>query len=307
MYKILSLDGGGIRGLFTATLIKRLNNHPQICGWLDNIDLIAGTSTGGIIALALAMEKNTDKICRLYKCKGDNIFEKDIENFIDIKNILSSAYSNESLREELYQYFGEITLGELATKITIPTFDLDDKHDFDKNGSANERGWKPKIFHNFEAIDSDKSRKVADIALYTSSAPTYFPIADGFIDGGVFANNPSNIAIAQALSQKISLDDISLLSIGAGVNLQYIDAVNDDWGAYQWLPKLIDILMEGVTGIADFQAEQLLGERYNRVQIFLRKNSRIELDSIDKIPEIENLAYDLNISKTVEWIDKNWC
>jgi len=312
--RILSLDGGGIRGLITSTILSRLDNDPLISGWLNEVDMIAGTSTGGIIALALAMEKRPDEICRLYECKGDDIFEKDsLNKFIDVKNILSAAYSSDSLKEELYQFFGKVKLGELAKKVAIPTFELDVKYDFDKSKPGDERGWKPKIFHNFSGADNDCNYDVADVALYTSSAPTYFPIANGYIDGGVFANNPSNIAIAQAISrnnipeERVNLEDISLLSIGAGVTLQYIDEKNADWGGANWLSPLLDILMEGVTGISDYQAKQLLGDRYDRIQVYLQSEDGIELDSIDKIQKMQEIANELDISKTVKWVDKYWC
>lgn len=313
-YKILSLDGGGIRGLITARLLQRLNDHPKIAGWLDDIDLIAGTSTGGIIALSLAYGKTPEDLCLLYKCKGDNIFNKNLlETIIDVPNIISAEYSNENLKEELYQFFGDKKLADLKTKVAIPTFDLDSEHDFDKTKAGEERGWKPKIFHNFEGTGSDKEFKIKDVALYTSSAPTYFPSADGYIDGGVFANNPSMIAITQAISkhnikkERAKLKNISLLSVGAGIALQYEEGKNNDWGYSQWAFSLIDILMEGVTGISHFQAEQLLGKKYNRLQIYFSEGNKIKLDDIDKLKEMENLANELDLSETVDWIDKNWC
>ena len=106
-YKILSLDGGGIRGLITARLLQRLNDHHKIRGWLDDVDLVAGTSTGGIIALALAAGKSPSNICDLYKRKGDNIFDKNImENVIDLPNFITAEYSNENLIEELAVFLG---------------------------------------------------------------------------------------------------------------------------------------------------------------------------------------------------------
>jgi patatin-like phospholipase/acyl hydrolase len=64
-YGVLSLDGGGLRGLITARLLDRLNSNPKISGWLDSVDLCAGTSTGGILALGLAIGKSPNEICDL--------------------------------------------------------------------------------------------------------------------------------------------------------------------------------------------------------------------------------------------------
>lgn len=318
-YKILSLDGGGIRGLITARLLQRLNEHHKIAGWLENVDLLSGTSTGGIIALALAAGKTPSNICDLYKCKGDNIFDKSIiEKIIDIPNFITAKYSNENLIEELAVFFGEIKLGNLPKKVAIPTFRLNAEYDFDKTSAGWEHGWKPKIFHNFEGDGtnkdySDKDYEVKKVALYTSSAPTYFPVADGYIDGGVFANNPSNIAIAQAIAhnnspnERARLEDISLLSIGSGVTLQSKKEKDADWGSVQWVSPLIDILMEGVAGIADFQAKQLLGQRYSRLQIYFNEENKINLDDVGKLADMDIIANSYDISETAMWIDQNWC
>lgn len=320
-YKILSLDGGGIRGLITARLIDRLNKVDKIAGWLNDVDLIAGTSAGGLIALALSAGKEPSSIRDLYLIKGDNIFEKNVVDKV-IPNIISAKYSNENLKEELALLFGDKKLGDLNKKVAIPTFDLDAFYDFDKTKAGEERGWKPKIFHNFkgkrgEAENrydgySDTQYLVKDVALYTSSAPTYFPIADGYIDGGVFANNPSNIAISQAItrsnkdSDRANLEDISLLSIGSGVALKFKDEKHGNLGIAQWASPLIDILMEGVSGISDFQAKQLLDDRYHRVQIFFESSKEIDLDDVDKLKQLDDIAGNFDIEPAVKWIDKNW-
>lgn len=267
-YRVLSLDGGGLRGLITARLLDRLNSSPAIKGWLDSTDLFAGTSTGGILALGLANGKSPKEICNLYKNQGKKIFKDSLwDNIRDLGKIGGADYSNDNLKAELAKFFGKKTLGDLKRKVAIPTFDLDNQ------AAPHERTWKPKIFHNFKGADSDADTLVANVALYTSSAPTYFPSADGFIDGGVFANNPSIVGLAQAISgknqadEKAQLDEVVMLSIGTGVSLVYIEGQDLDWGYAQWAKPLINVLMDGVAGISDYQARQLLGNRYQRLQI----------------------------------------
>ncbi len=223
-YKILSLDGGGLRGLITARMLQRLNDDPDITGWLNKVDLVAGTSTGGILALGLAAGKSPQEICNLYKNKGPEIFDDSIwDDIRDLGKTVGAEYSNKALKKELRAIFGATTLAQLSKKVAIPTFDLDNEAT-----DTSQRSWKPKIFHNFVGSDSDGASLASDVALYTSSAPTYFPSANGYIDGGVFANNPSLVAVAQAISQsnkpaeRASIDDVALLSVGTGISLTYI-------------------------------------------------------------------------------------
>lgn len=306
-YRILSLDGGGLRGLISARLLDRLNSDPEIGGWLDSVDLFVGTSTGGILALGLASGKSPSEICDLYKNKGKKIFDDSIwDDIRDLGKTVGADYSNKNLKSELKKIFGNMKLGEIAKKVAIPTFDLDNE------APTRRRTWKPKIFHNFKGSDSDQDVFAADVALYTSSAPTYFPSADGFIDGGVYANNPSIVAVAQAISKKhdpqerVALDELFLCSLGTGVSLSYIKGKTLDWGYAQWIKPLINVLMDGVAGISDYQAQQLLGNRYHRLQIVFDPDETIAMDAIGKIERMDQIATNYPLNETVQWIKDLW-
>ncbi|MFA5941364.1 MAG: CBASS cGAMP-activated phospholipase [Sinimarinibacterium sp.] len=308
-YRILALDGGGLRGLITARLLQRLNDDPVTAGWLDQADLIAGTSTGGILALGLAKGKSPGEICDLYIRKGRKIFDDSIwDDVRDLGKTIGADYSNKALRKELNAIFGSTRLKDLKKRVTIPTFDLDNEAP-----SAAERTWKPKIFHNFPGKDSDGQALAVDVAMYTSAAPTYFPSVDGYVDGGVYANNPTLVALAQAISQKIpaneraSLDEVVLLSVGTGVNLTYIKGQSLNWGYAQWIKPLINILMDGVAGISDYQAAQLLGDRYARLQIVFDDDENIPLDGVRKIGRMDEIATNYpNLGTTRDWIRDHW-
>lgn len=308
-YRILSLDGGGLRGLITARLLNRLNNSPGISGWLDNVDLYAGTSTGGILALALAIGRSPDEVCNLYKNKGKKIFDDSIwDNVRDLGKTVGADYDNKHLKKELKRIFSDTRLSDIKKKVAIPTFDLDNEA-----AVVSERTWKPKIFHNFKGSDSDGDALAADVALYTSAAPTYFPSADGHIDGGVYANNPAVVAIAQAISQKDAaserahFDDLVMLSVGTGVSLTYIKGKRLDWGYAQWIKPLIDVLMDGVAGISDYQSRQLLGDRYHRLQVTFGPDETIPLDAVSKLDRMDEIATGHELSRTVQWIQAVWC
>lgn len=307
-YKILSLDGGGLRGLITARILQRLNDEPGIAGWLGRADLIAGTSTGGILALGLAVGKSPQDIVDLYKNKGPAIFDDSIwDDIRDLGKTIGAEYSNKTLKKELQNIFGTTTLDQLKTKVAIPSFDLDNQAK-----DTAQRSWKPKIFHNFPGDDSDGTQLAVDVALYTSAAPTYFPSVDGYIDGGVFANNPSMVAIAQAISQsnqptdRAKFDDIVLLSVGTGVSLTYIKGKSLDWGYAQWIKPLINILQDGVAGIADYQVRELLGTRYQRLQIVFDPGETIPLDAVNKLGRMDEIATGFDIGPATAWIVDNW-
>ena len=306
-YRILCLDGGGLRGLITARLLARLNTHPQVAGWLSTVDLFAGTSTGGILALGLACGKTPEEICTVYKERGGVIFDDSIwDNLRDLGKTVGADYSSKGLKAELKTVFGDLKLRDIPRKVAIPTFDLDNEE------VAAKRTWKPKIFHNFQGADSDGEQLVAHIAQYTSSAPTYFPSADGYIDGGVYANNPSIVALAQAISrrnqpaERAALDEVVMLSLGTGVSLTYIKGQTLDWGYAQWAQPLINVLMDGVAGISDYQARQLLDDRYHRLQIVFQPNETIALDAVDKLDRMDEIATGHPLQETVDWLRTTW-
>ena len=307
-YRILSLDGGGLRGLISARLLQRLSANPANDNWLDKADLITGTSTGGILALGLAHGIDPSAIGDLYLRSGGKIFDDSIwDDIRDLGKTVGADYSNRVLKRELKKIFGDTTLGQLGKKVAIPSFDLDNEAK-----DRSKRTWKPKIFHNFSGGDSDAKMRAADIALYTSAAPTYFPSADGYIDGGVFANNPSLVGLAQAISsrntaaEQTALDDIVLLSVGTGVSLNYIRGKRLDWGYAQWATPLIDVLMDGVSGIADYQCAQLLGVRYQRLQIVFDAKEAIKLDDVKKLDRMEEIAMQHDLSEVEEWLAAHW-
>ncbi len=307
-YRILSLDGGGLRGLITARLLQRIGEESGHRDWLDQVDLIAGTSTGGILALALASGRTPEQVAEIYLGQGATIFDDSIwDNIRDIGKLVGAQYSNKALKGVLTKLFRATTLAQLRTKVTIPAFDLDNQA-----ADPAKRSWKPKIFHNFAGPDSDGAVSVLDVAMYSSAAPTYFPSVDGYIDGGVFANNPSMVAIAQAISsrnvpaERCALDEIVLLSVGTGVSPMYVQGQTLDWGYAQWIKPLIELLLDGVSGIADYQSTELLGDRYHRLQPLFGPNESIKLDDVKKMPQMEAVAARQDLSEVNRWLGEHW-
>lgn len=303
MYRILSLDGGGIRGLVTAILLQRLDK--AVPGWRDSIDLVAGTSTGGILALGLARGMTPTQLRALYEQRGRRIFDDSwLDDLRDLGKIMGAEYDNDNLAAELKKAFGKSRLRDLGLRVLIPTFDLD------KQTSAG-RTWSPKLFHNFPGNDSDGNTPAWKVALYTSAAPTYFPSVDGYIDGGVYANNPSMCALAQCQDERAvrpvpAWRDIRLLSLGTGTSLTYIEGDRLDWGYAQWVKPLINVLMDGVSGIADFQCRQLLGDHYCRLAPVFPRGKVFGLDDVERIPELATFAAGVDVTPAARWLEKSW-
>jgi len=299
-YRILSLDGGGIRGLITAIILERLEQ--AVPNFLSKIDLIAGTSTGGLLALGLAAGKSPEETRELYKQRGKSVFRDTVfDDVRDIGKLVGADYSLEPLKIELEAEFGNTKLGDLSKKVLISAFDLDNN----PQPVENYRTWKAKFFHNYPGPDTDSDQKVVDVAIRTSAAPTYFPIYQGYIDGGVVAGNPSMCALAQALHISTGgqwIEDVILLSVGTGHNPRYLEVEEEDWGLAQWAPVLVHLVMEGSSGLADYQCQQLLGDRYLRINPLLP--APIGMDRVDKIPVLETIAQQADLKEAIDWIKR---
>lgn len=301
-YRVLSLDGGGIRGLLTSTLIERLESARP--GLLGGVDLLAGTSTGAILALALAAGLKPEAISDLYRTRGGEVFADSLWDLTDIDRLVRADYRGKPLRRVLADYFGDMRMGELGKKVVVATFDLD------SGGVTHEgvRSWKAKFFHNFEEPGShDLDELVADVAMRSCAAPTYFPIYQGFVDGGVVANNPSACALAQALHAETGgqrVADVTLLSVGTGANPRWVESQDGDWGFIQWAKPVIGIAMEGAAGVADYQCRQILDERYYRLQPVLPRP--IPLDDIGSCDVLESVGATAPVDEVLGWLDAQY-
>jgi patatin-like phospholipase/acyl hydrolase len=303
-YRILSLDGGGIRGLLTAILLERLEAaHP---GFLAQVDLFAGTSTGGLLALGLAAGLSPSQGRELYEEKGALVFADSLwDDIRDLGNAVGAQYSNKNLKQALTEEFGDQTLGDLPKKVLISSFDLDNQAG--EPGAV--RTWKPKFFHNYPGPDADADQRVVDVALRTSAAPVYFPVYQGYIDGGVMAGNPSMCALAQALHPGTGgqrLEDVALLSLSTGRNPCFLEAGDADWGWVQWAVdlRIIGVMLDGSGGLADYQCRQVMGDRYHRLDPLLPRD--ISLDAVDQIPLLKEVASRVDLGATLAWLGQHF-
>ncbi|RJQ28605.1 MAG: patatin [Peptococcaceae bacterium] len=296
-YRIMTFDGGGIRGALTANLLKRLNaRFPEL---IEKTDLFAGTSTGSFIALGLASGLTPEDLVDLYsEEKGQFIFTP------EHLNLLRPKYNNKHLRAVLYSVFSaNLQLKDLKHNVLIPSFRV--------TGPGAEP-WSPVFFNNFPG-SATMNELVVDVALASSAAPTYFPSYRNFIDGGVVANNPSTAAVAIAVDKQAgrqNLNDIHLLSIGTGFNSYRITADTTEWGVLQWMlhpsppSPLITVLTDGVVEADARFSSQLLAGRYFRLNPALPRP--VPLDDYKQIPYLVNLAENFDLGPAIDWINDNW-
>jgi len=212
-FKILSIDGGGIRGVFPAAYLAELER--RFLGGApigDHFDMIAGTSTGGIIALALAKGMTAQQAMSIYTERGDRIFptKRGLPRLLRwTRSLFKPKHDQAVLKAELEAEFGATLFGEARHRCVIPSFD----------GMYGEPVIYKTPHHPDYKLDQNKS--MVDIALHTTAAPTIFPAVkdDGFvmIDGGIWANNPIMNALVDALAcYEVPRENVRILSLGTG-------------------------------------------------------------------------------------------
>jgi patatin-like phospholipase/acyl hydrolase len=305
-YRVLSIDGGGIKGILPTVILQRIVATPGLENFLDTIDLVAGTSTGGLIALSLAHGVGLPKIRNTYVEGGPKVFDDSwLDDIADLGKILGADYEIKGLRNELKKLLGNTTLGQLNKRVLITAFDLDNE-----DPDPEHRTWKPKLFHNFPGPNNDRDALAVDVGLYTSSMPTYFPAVNGYIDGGVYATNPAMCALAQTQDARYaptpSLHEVYILSLGTGMSLQYIKGKSLDWGYAKWVKPLINLMTDGTSGIADYQCRQIMGDRYCRLAPVFPLGTTVPVDEVDRIPYLIDFAESLIIQDVTAWLKNTW-
>jgi len=284
--RILTLDGGGIRGLVSAIWLEALQQRLSAAGKgtvRDHFDLIAGSSTGTLIAMGLGIGMTPTEIAKWYETLGEDVFPGIAERLWSRvtrtfnQGLSAPRYSPKGLERVLKQVFGERTLADVAPRIVTIAYDTISRN--------------PLFFKSFKSEHANIL--LWEVCRAATAAPTYFPAhlmtierrRRALIDGGVVANNPTACAIAEAvqLNGDASLDGIVLLSMGTGETTRPIserDAVS--WGALEWAIPIIDVLFDGSADSVDYIAGRLLGNgHYFRLQTPLKRGYD-DFDNVDR-------------------------
>lgn len=243
-FKILCIDGGGIKGLFSAQILAKFEEvyDTKIS---EQFDLICGTSTGGIIALAASANISMSDVVNFYKEKGPKIFaQKRKKNlgklWLKIKQICyKGKYSNEELRKALAEVFKDKKIYESSNLLCIPAFDIITAM--------------PRVFkRDYKKFTEDNKKTYVDVALATSAAPTYLPIhnleSSQYVDGGVWANNPSLVGLMEFLYQFANderFNGVDILSISS-LEVAQGNAPKRNYNSFiDWNENLIELFSIG--------------------------------------------------------------
>jgi patatin-like phospholipase/acyl hydrolase len=275
---VLSIDGGGIRGIIPARIIASIEEQTGRPA-AQLFDLIAGTSTGGILALGLALpgkdgrpRYRAGELLEFYLQNGPHIFPTSFPLLRMAGEAIGAKYPAENVERPLRRFFEETRLQAALTKVLVTSYDLRLPAPFFF------KSWKAAGLAAKGAPAAHFNYRFWEAARATSAAPTYFPPFDlasldpkdpakTLIDGGVFANNPAMCAYADA-RRLFPGDELFVVSIGTGKFGDYLGkgANPRRWGVLQWARPLLDLLQDGVGDSVSYEMETLLPGAYHRFQ-----------------------------------------
>ena len=307
-FRVLSLDGGGVRGYLSAKILanieaylNQLTKENRALG--ERFDLIVGTSTGGIIALALAAPGSEGRVtaAEVFRCYEQNLARIFTPRRGLARSWLKAKYGQEALRETLESILGNSRLSDALTPVVVTSVDVQNA--------------KPRMHKSgYRARDKGRAGEtMVDVALATSAAPTFFPLQNrlehsaALADGGLCANNPVLVALTEALQMEhqknrlVVLEEVVMLSVGTGepCAMPYEIESLDDAGRIPWIwnrklgeaaaAPVVELLLESQSALAHFQAEFLLkGAAYLRINPRLK--APFPLDDAGRIDQLKNLA-----------------
>ena len=281
MFRILSIDGGGVRGIYPAHILALFST--QFGADLTKVfDLIVGTSTGAIIAAAAATKIPIDKVVKLYEDHAGDIFKR---RLLSGGGLFSSAYNSARLQKLLEEIFQEQTMAAAATRLVLPATDL---------SNGNVYVIKSPYLPSFVR---DRDTPIVSAIMASCAAPSYFdPVRLNeylLADGGLWGNNPSLIAYTEAIGKLgIPPEEVRILSLGTGTGHQFYDVgkATAFWGlATGWgRRRLVDVFMNLQSRVATNTATLLLRERFYRVSF--EETGALALDDVSLMPRLKAKA-----------------
>jgi patatin-like phospholipase/acyl hydrolase len=259
MFRILTIDGGGIKGVFAAAFLAYIERHleQKNSTIADYFDLIAGTSTGGIIALGLGFGMSAQDILAFYEQKGPEIFQKNTYRYIPFiprRGLLDAKYDSAPLQAALENIFGNSILYQSKKRLLIPALNLV-PFEIILNKTRHHSAWR-----------RDQNKTFVEIALQTAAAPVFFNPHRGLnglpiVDGGLWANNPCDIAVIEAMTVlKQPRESIQVLSLGCtGVLRDFANLIEHNRGGFvYWRSRLMQVLLDAQSEASTYKAERLI-------------------------------------------------
>lgn len=283
-FRILSIDGGGIRGIIPALVLTEIERRAdrRISAMFD---LIAGTSTGGMLALGLAAPDQNggplfraEELVALYERDGPRIFDRNVWHRVrSAAGVAEEKYPSRGINRVLEARFGQTLLSEALTDVLVTAYDIERRE--------------PHFFKSSRArTDPCRDFLMFHAARATAAAPTYFEPARirsragddpiSLVDGGVFANNPAACALVEAICDHgADPTDIVILSLGTGELTRPIphrEAAS--WGLAKWVRPVLNVVFDGVSDTVDYQVTSIMNAvagpgSYLRIQTTLHEGN----------------------------------
>lgn len=315
IHKILSIDGGGIRGIIPAIVLAEIERRSGQ-SIVNLFDLIAGSSTGGILAMALNTPDEqgnprftAEEVARLYEVEGSTIFSRTMWHTMQSLNSITTVkYPAQGIDSVLDYCFGDLNLSDALGNVLVTSYEIQRRQ--------------PWFFRSRKARESEGCNfRMHDVVRASTAAPTYFepaqvfhPEADEYfalIDGAMQANNPALSAYVEARDKNPDTSDFLLLSLGTGDTKEPINFEEArQWGLAGWSQHLLDIVFDAMSSTVDYHVRRLLPISKDGVQHYYRFQTRLEpasddLDNISpqNIDMLKQLAYDL-VEENDERIDR---
>lgn len=285
-YYILSIDGGGILGLIPAMMLAEIEARTgRPTGAL--FDLVAGTSTGGIIACAVAAGIPARQVVDLYRQRGRQIFGRTwLHQLATGWGLMGPQYAAAGIEAALTDVFSDRRLSDCTASLLVPAYDIEARTST--------------LFKSAKAVaDPRRDYYLRDVCRATSAAPTYFPPARitslagevvTAVDGGLYANNPSTCALAQ-VAKASHMYGAVMVSLGTGSRQRpYLYNKARHWGVPRWARPLLDCMFDGQSDTASHQAQALLRDKYFRLQPALAQDVAMDDASDTALATLEAVA-----------------
>lgn len=275
-YRILSLDGGGINGLLQMRIMDNLGLLP------DDFDLIAGTSIGAINACGLRLGLEPGELVLLYVNEGRRIFPPYWKRALTgrpLGGLVRARYSNSALIEVLRETLGDALMGDVKPLITTAV---------DQNSG------------DFQVFKSWKhyQKLLRDAAAASSAAPVFFPAAGQYVDGGLCANHPGDVAKAEAISRGVPAESIELISIGCGYDYEPAPSWAQSMGVIPFGAQALEMIMRTQVRKTHQILKREMGDRYKRFNVRFNRASGKMDDASEQ--NIQNLIIDADTFREVD-------
>ncbi|EMD43716.1 phospholipase, patatin family protein [Entamoeba histolytica HM-3:IMSS] len=294
-FRILSLDGGGIKCIYQCAILQRiLDKFPD---FFEKIDVITGVSASSVPCVAIALGYD---LLSVEKMMEDMLCET-FSRIINKGGIVGHQYSNKFLFVMGDKVFGDLTMDKLTRKVCIPSYLTDTGKDDPNRTSL------AKFYNNF--LGEEVPYSLTEVCIQSAAAPGYFGSVNAHLDGGVIINEPCGGVLSYVIGEyglNVDIKDISVLSIGAGYPaIPYIPEEElREAGPVKWTLHMPDLQIESRKSFIEFEGKYLLGDRFFRLNPKLPY--QIDLDYCKDVELIKSMGDNLDLTETFKWIEQNW-